>query len=447
MRKWKKTQVEKMISLLGQAHKEIKRALEKKESDIVLELTEQCQEAAIETGGIIEAEEGGNAAAVHLLEEYCEQLYQLYEMIRQYRLANWGGACKALQKKLTQIKNSVRNDIPVRTEAVFLPYKASMWDSLESVWKSACEDADCDAYVVPIPYYDRNPDGSFGKLHYEGDLYPEDVPVVPYDAYDFEGRHPDMIFIHNPYDDGNYVTSVHPFFYSKNLKQYTDDLIYIPYFVLREIDPSDHAAVSGMKHFCTAAGVWNADHVIVQSEAMRQIYVDVLTRYTGEEQRSCWQKKILGLGSPKVDRVNRLTERDFQLPEEWKRRIQREDGSKKKIIFYNTSVSALLQHGEAMLAKIERSLRIFEKNRENVTLLWRPHPLSEVTLASMRPQMKERYDRMIREYRAAGWGIYDDTPDLERAIAVSDAYYGDHSSVVWLYQQTGKPIMIQTVNV
>ena len=35
----------------------------------------------------------------------------------------------------------------------------------------------------------------------------------------------------------------------------------------------------------------------------------------------------------------------------------------------------------------------------------------------------------------------------ERAIAFSDAYYGDQSSVVELYKKTGKPIMIQNVDI
>ena len=43
------------------------------------------------------------------------------------------------------------------------------------------------------------------------------------------------------------------------------------------------------------------------------------------------------------------------------------------------------------------------------------------------------------------WGIYDDTADLERAIALSDAYYGDWSSVVQLCQKAGKPVMIQQI--
>ena len=66
----------------------------------------------------------------------------------------------------------------MRIEAVFLPYKASMWDSLESVWKAADEDPDCDAYVIPIPYFDRNPDGSFGPMHDERLDYPDNVPVT-----------------------------------------------------------------------------------------------------------------------------------------------------------------------------------------------------------------------------------------------------------------------------
>ncbi|WMJ90207.1 hypothetical protein [Anaerocolumna sp. MB42-C2] len=39
--------------------------------------------------------------------------------------------------------------------------------------------------------------------------------------------------------------------------------------------------------------------------------------------------------------------------------------------------------------------------------------------------------------------IYDDSPDLHRVIAMSDAYYGDASSVMTLYQKTGKPIIYQ----
>ena len=65
----------------------------------------------------------------------------------------------------------------------------------------------------------------------------------------------------------------------------------------------------------------------------------------------------------------------------------------------------------------------------------------------MRPDLMEEYYDIVEKYKKEGWGIYDDTSDLHRAIAISDAYYGDPSSLVELYRMTGKAIMIQDVNI
>lgn len=281
-------------------------------------------------------------------------------------------------------------------------------------------------------------------MHYEGAQYPADVPVVDYEEYDFAVRRPDIIFIHNPYDECNYVTSVHPFFYSGNLKQYTDKLVYIPYFVLGEIDPENKQAVEVMAHFCTCPSVVNADRVIVQSEAMRRIYIDVLTEAAGENTRKRWEEKILGLGSPKFDKAANTKREDVDIPEDWLRMIRKPDGRRKKIILYNTSVNALLHHDEKMLEKIRSVLDIFREEKEEIALLWRPHPLIEATIASMRPRLWEGYQEIVRCYREEGWGIYDDTADLNRAVALADAYYGDGSSVVQLCQSVGMPVMIQS---
>ena len=189
-----------------------------------------------------------------------------------------------------------------------------MWDSLESVWKAADADPNCDAYVIPIPYYDKNPDGSFREMHYEGDRYPDDVPVTKYDEFDFEVHRPDMIYIHNPYDGMNLVTSVHPFFFSDNLKKFTDKLIYIPYFILDDIKPDEDEKIEGMKHFCTTPGVFHADKVVVQSEDMKQVYIKVLldaANNHSEAAKKYWNDKILGLGSPKIDKVLNTRKEDY----------------------------------------------------------------------------------------------------------------------------------------
>lgn len=79
-------------------------------------------------------------------------------------------------------------------------------------------------------------------------------------------------------------------------------------------------------------------------------------------------------------------------------------------------------------------------------LLWRPHPLIQATIESMRPGLWKEYKELVSKYRQEGWGIYDDSPDVDRAVVISDAYYGDgSSSVVQLYRKTGKTFMIQDV--
>lgn len=164
---------------------------------------------------------------------------------------------------LVPIGASIKNDIKVRLEILFLPYKASMWDSLESVWMAADADPDCDAYVMPIPYYERNADGSFGTCHYEGGELPDYVPVTHYESYSLEKRQPDIIYIHNPYDHGNYVTSVDPIYYSSHLKKYTSELIYIPYYATAG-DMSEGQSLCPAYH--------NADYIVVQAEKYKQFF-------------------------------------------------------------------------------------------------------------------------------------------------------------------------------
>ena len=341
-----------------------------------------------------------------------------------------------LQKLVQQTKNE--NNF--KKEIVFLPYKASMWDSLESVWQAATEDTEhCKAYVMPIPYADRNPDGSAAAWHYEGAEFPQNVPILDCNKIDLNEMRPDMIFIHNCYDANNLVTSVDERFYSTNLKNCTDKLVYIPYFVLGEIDPDNEEAVKGIQHFVLTPGVLNSDLVIVQSEKMREAYINVLIKNTNVSDRAFWEKRILGLGSPKLDKVAHAERKDFRLPKAWKKLLKG-----KKAVLYNTSLSSMLKYTENYCKKIRSVLATFKKQKD-IVLWWRPHPLMEATFRSMHPELLKEYEKIVKDYKKAGWGIFDDTAELTRSIVWTDGYYGDWSSVVQLYEATGKTIMIQNV--
>lgn len=450
--------VKKIVRGLWKEHKKIGNILRQtqwlgEERQSVLEMLVNCQEQAISLGTLLEEKEGDGFTTVGLLESYCEEIYSVYQVLADEIAVKQTLSVtmsveqmkETLDKRLKQIDDSIQNDIKKRKEIVFLPYKASAWMSFESVWRAAMDEPDCDVYVVPIPYYDKKGDNTYGDMHYEGDKYPSYVPITHYDNYSFEEHHPDIIFIHNPYDDCNYTTTVHPFFYASNLKKYTDELVYTPYFLLEEINPDDaHAAA----HFCryiTVPGVVHADKVIVQSEQMKRTYIEALTAWAGEGTRNVWEEKILGIGSPIQDNETLLSRDDMEIPEDWRKKIIHSDGDYKKIVLYNTSVSALLEHKGAMLEKMQEVFQVFYENREDITLLWRPHPLIRTTLETTEPVLWREYCEIVEQYKKQDWGIYDDSAELDRAVELCDAYYGDKSSIAQMCSKAGKPVMIQAI--
>ncbi len=462
MNKHQKELIINAVEELSKVHKMLQKQLIAGNSDDINNMLVECQDLAIRIGNRIEMLEGMNAPGICFLEKYCEMLYQ-YSISIERLIHDPLEAREALDKVLFQARHAIEKEIKTRYEIVFLPYKASMWDSLESIWIAAEEDKRCSCRVIPIPYYDKNPNGSFGNEYFDGDQFPEEIPITNYGEYDLEENKPDIIYFHNPYDKHNFITSVHPSFYSSELKKHTNLLVYVPYFVTDDRIP---------EHLCETVGVFMADKVIVQSEVIKEKYIESYINVLGKGQKEkealtgtvnedFWRvlcrkadEKFLPLGSPKIDKVINLMKKKSDLPKDWERVIRyragRQDGediSDIKLILYNTSVTNLLNYKEQAIKKIKAVLDIF-KNRTDAVLLWRPHPLNESTLKSMVPEILDEYLRIVSQYQQEAYGIYDTSANLHRAISVSDAYYGDaHSSIIQLFGVTGKPVMFQNMQI
>ena len=426
--RYKKKELLETITTLEKVNMFVKKA-DAKQLYAVGDSLIECQNVAIEIGTYIETLENVEAFIVKDLEEYCELLYKQYESLSNKIICQ--SYCKKIDYVLGNIKKEIRTGVPQdKLEVVFLPYKASMWDCMESVWENVSKDEDCNCYVVPIPYFDKKPDGSLGEMHYEGNQYPSYVPITDWKEYSLADRMPDVIVIHNPYDDTNYVTSVHPDFYATELKKYTPTLIYIPYFVTN---------YNVAEHFVSSPGVFCADYVIVQSEKVRARYISILKKYADLVDVDGLEDKILSLGSPKFDKVLKTEKSEYltTLPVSWQSKL----GDKKKVVLYNTSIQELLDGKIEALNAIDNALKTFGKN-DNITAIWRPHPLNDAVLSAMLPDIRNKYLELIEKQNNSKKDIYDDTADLHRAISISDAYYGDGGSLLSLYGCTGKSMLL-----
>lgn len=440
-----------------------------------LENLENQQELAIQIGELVEQLEGEGTGLVSALEHYCGVIYELYTILQEMDNSTCvadrecdprksevdlthGDKLIALQEELLHTAAQAlaeAENIVLRKQILFLPYQASMWDSLEGAWQEQVAKAENQVWVCPLPYYNKNERGEFVEEHYHPEEYPEKLNVRSYQQVILAPGWWDEIYIHNPYDGGNHITSVPPEFYAKNLKHLTDCLVYIPYFVLNEIDPGNAAQMVGIEHFCYLPGVIHAHKVYVQSEAMRKVYLQVLAKKIPEETipASYWEQKIIARESSKIELLRRYVKQGVKpaLPKEWQQVLERagyecssEKAVERKIILYNTSVAPALQRPEQVLRKIES---VLAKCRELPLILWwRPHPLLEETLSAQGAAYGKRYRELVEKYCQEGWGILDTTPDLTRALLWADAYYGDQSSLVAMYKETNRPILIQNIN-
>ena len=163
MKKAQKEQAENIIRLLYHVHDGIKKAAEQKRYEEATELLSRCQESAIDLGETIEKIEGEGCPAVAALENYCETVYQAYVLAKQGRGADASRICKSMKKALIRVENSVKKDITVRREVVFFPYKASMWDSLESVYLRRRRIRTAMPIVCRFPIITCPPDRKWGR--------------------------------------------------------------------------------------------------------------------------------------------------------------------------------------------------------------------------------------------------------------------------------------------
>lgn len=433
MRKREKEELLNAMKTVYSEMEAVKTYIQKQQEENILALLAECQQAVITVGNTLEQAKEG-MSAIHSLENVCEMIYECsVPADTEKRLQ----ICEQAQDLLQQIESSMETNIQEKKLVVFLPYKAAMWDSLESVWKASAGDGEWETIVMPIPYFSKKSDGTLGKMEYEGDIFPEYVPITHWQHFSLEEEHPDMIFIHNPYDQYNFVTSVHPMFYSSKIRKYTDKLVYIPYFIHQRDVVSDD--------YCVLPGTIYADTVVLQSEKVREQYIRYFTEEFPELAKRLGREKLeakfQALGSPKFDAC--CTEKD-DIPKEWQQLMGNDS---KKIIFFNTHLNGLMAgNSEKFLKKLKWVFDIFEE-REDALLLWRPHPLMLQTAESMNPAAVEPYLKLAEYYKKQGFGIYDDSENLHRAVNVADAYYGDASSVTELFRNQGKPVMIMDYEV
>jgi len=132
------------------------------------------------------------------------------------------------------------------------------------------------------------------------------------------------------------------------------------------------------------------------------------------------------------------------LPKEWLDKMYT-NGKRKKILLYHTSAESLICQENVVDDKLRYVFELCREN-EDIILWWLPGNFANFEpsfVNDIAPQLMPVYEKLNKEFIMDNFGIYDDSRDINRAVAMADAYFGDEDEVLELFKKTGKPIMIQ----
>ena len=412
--------------------------------DIITYLSE-LQNNIVSFGTLTESIKGEDCNTVKLLEQYLEVIYKVAKYVQKFDeninyeefVENKYAECdEGVKDTFASISEAIDSEIVNRRSVLFLPVKAKHFSSMRMAYEMETVTPDTDVYVMPLPYYYKEYDGSFkDEMHIDTEEFIKaNIPVTDYSRFDLSLLCPEKIYINSAYDEYNMAVSVDTRFYARNVKKYTEKLIYIPYFKLMEFDRANYPCWYNMQYYCTVPGVVMADKVYVQSENTRKAYIDKLNEWAGDEQYTdIWEQKI--------DVYNESCE-------EHSEDELRDAGSKKTIVWF-VSAGSLAEFGDRYIEKAYRNLDVFALSKDKLKVLLISEPFLDEMIKTYSDELYKKWTGFIDEFNRSGIGeVVSQVEDQSvEALLKANAYYGDPSYICKDFILMKKPVMLQNVEV
>ena len=412
--------------------------------DIITYLSE-LQNNIVSFGTLTESIKGEDCNTVKLLEQYLEVIYKVAKYVQKFdegisyeaSAENKYAECdEGVKDTFASISEAIDSEIVNRRSVLFLPVKAKHFSSMRMAYEMEAATPDTDVYVMPLPYYYKEYDGSFkDEMHIDTEEFIKaNIPVTDYSRFDLSLLCPEKIYINSAYDEYNMAVSVDTRFYARNVKKYTEKLIYIPYFKLMEFDRANYPCWYNMQYYCTVPGVVMADKVYVQSENTRKVYIDKLNEWVGDE-------KYTDIWEQKIDVYNESCEEDSEDE-------LRDAGSKKTIVWF-VSAGSLAEFGDRYIEKAYRNLDVFALSKDKLKVLLISEPFLDEMIKTYSDELYKKWTGFIDEFNRSGIGeVVSQVEDQSvEALLKANAYYGDPSYICKDFILMKKPVMLRNVEV
>ena len=460
------------VSVLDEMMENCTAQMQEQQYGDVLSVLPELQQLVVDFGTLLEEVRGETNPCVQKvvakIQEYCDALYALYEQLNT-RLQEPGApeagqqsvdvpgadatvraSYEAFACSYAEMKAEIQQFCIARRSVLFICTGMREWHAYEHLCDEERQKADTDVYIacVPTVFKDIYGHAEYGQnaedvntmriQDHIQNLYGEfadNIRTMPWQKVNPALLAPGTIYIQDPYDGENPCLTIPPIYYAGNLRKYTKNLIYVPAYKVKEFRAEDTTDRYNMKHYVTAPALMYADQIYVQSENMRQRYLECLVEFSGEAYRAIWERKIS------------VSEFVFQ--------SEAGKDTSQKTILYCIGENELANLGKRAFAHVESRLQVFADNHENlqVQICFYPPRLSdwEVDL-----QRVKTLTEMLRTYAETNkaWCTLEKPQKQEDLVAYrerlamnGDAYYGSPSPYVHAFTLREKPVMLASTEI
>ena len=413
----------------------------------LLDMLAQCQSVAIDLGNFIEQMKGEEnlsaKACVAALEEYCEKIFNVYNnlsLVLGREKEDFQKLCAALNRAFVQMKQTVESEIIYKKLVAFLPDNPKRWKEMQALYDYYTQQENTEACVIPLPLFTKNLYGGIvaGQDEYDKNdkrgEYPADLNIIAWHTVQMQSYEFAAIVIQNPYDAENPYLTVPPAYYAKQLQQYTDCLIYMMPQGVNDFTENDITDVYGLKYSLTMPGAMYADRILIESPAMKALFVNHLTAFAGEDTKEVWADKVMTISA--------FSGESAQTGQPVQNGQCGQTPPKKKLL-YCIGENEFYENAEMAINKVKERLNVMTQYPESLKVAVCLYPYDIAAWDICTGQEKDMLVQVLKEYRK-NKGIELLTKNVFDINGIDDmtAYYGSTSPLICRFVQQHKPAMV-----
>ncbi len=413
----------------------------------LLDMLAQCQSVAIDLGNFIEQMKGEEnlsaKACVAALEEYCEKIFNVYNNLSLAvgrEKEDFQKLCAALNRAFVQMKQTVESEIIYKKLVAFLPDNPKRWKEMQALYDYYRQQENTEVCVIPLPLFAKNLYGEIvaGQDEYDKNdkrgEYPANLNIIAWHTVQMQSYEFAAIVIQNPYDAENPYLTVPTAYYAKQLQQYTDCLIYMMPQGVNDFTENDITDVYGLKYSLMMPGAMYADRILIESPAMKALFVNHLTAFAGEDTKEVWTDKVMTIAA--------FSGESAQTGQPVQNGQCGQTPPKKKLL-YCIGENEFYENAEMAINKVKERLNVMTQYPESLKVAVCLYPYDIAAWDICTGQEKDMLVQVLKEYRK-NKGIELLTKNAFDINGIDDmtAYYGSPSPLICRFVQQHKPAMV-----